>query len=362
MIDKFKKINRRENSYIKSISFDGGKLDGKRVELSSSMNTLIGVRGSGKSSIIEAIRYGLDLPFGNNSVDIDYKNNLVKELLGSGGKITIKAVDKDDREFFIQRVYGSSVEIKKDDEIKNLDIFSLLNKPLYFGQKDLSSYKDGYENDLINKFTGDKTEEINSKIDIKKQEIKSLLENIKKYDNLEDKRDEIEKHIEELKLKIEDFRKYNVEEKLKKQIEFNRDDTNFSKIIKELQEFRDSVDDFMQTYEDGSFFENLKRYKSKENQDIFDELYKIIDINRGDFFNISSQLKEFLDSFKNINPLYISFKDRYKKFNNDFLQVQREINLPNNLRADDFIRYSRKLNLEQLKLKEIEKISNIKSS
>ncbi len=98
-------IPKRENSFIKSISFDGGKLDGQTIELSSSMNNLVGVRGSGKSSIIEAIRYGLDLPFGSNSVDIDYKNDLVKELLGSAGKISIKAIDKDNREFFIQRVY-----------------------------------------------------------------------------------------------------------------------------------------------------------------------------------------------------------------------------------------------------------------
>ena len=117
-------VQKRENSFIKSISFDGGKLDGQTIELSSSMNNLVGVRGSGKSSIIEAIRYGLDLPFGNNSVDIDYKNALVKELLGSAGKISIEAIDRDGREFLIERVYGHSIEIKKDNELKNIGILS----------------------------------------------------------------------------------------------------------------------------------------------------------------------------------------------------------------------------------------------
>jgi len=70
------KIPKRENSFIKSVSFDGGKLDGQTIELSASMNNFVGVRGSGKSSIIEAIRYGLGLEFSKNSVDIDYKNNL----------------------------------------------------------------------------------------------------------------------------------------------------------------------------------------------------------------------------------------------------------------------------------------------
>lgn len=351
-----------ENAYIKSISFNGGKLDGQTIELSSSMNNFVGVRGSGKSSIIEAVRYGLDLEFSDKNADYKYKNNLIEKLLGSAGKMTIKAFDSRSNEYTIERVYGHSVEIKKDDEIMNLDIFSLLNKPLYFGQKDLSSYKDGYENDLINKFIGDKTKDIKSKIDIKKQEIKSLLENIKKYDNLNDKKEEVKKKIEELKLKIDEFKKHNIEEKLKKQMEFNKDDSNFSNIIKDLQEFRGNVNGFVNTYEEGAFFDNLKQYKSKENQDIFDNLYKIIDTSRDTFLNISKQLNDLTSGFKDINSLHSSFKDKYKEFNDTFLEIQREIKLPNNLRADDFMSYTKTLNSQELMLKEIEKLSNIKNS
>jgi len=351
-----------ENSYIKSISFNGGKLDGQTIELSSSMNNFVGVRGSGKSSVIEAIRYGLNLEFTDKNADYKYKNNLIEKLLGSAGKITIKAFDSYNNEYIIERVYGHSIEIKKDDEIKNLDIFSLLNKPLYFGQKDLSSYKDGYENDLINKFIGDKTKDIKSKIEMKKQEIKSLLENIKQYDNLDDKKEEVQKKIEELKLKIEEFKKHNIEEKLKKQMEFNKDDSNFSNIIKDLQEFRNDANSFVKTYEENNFFENLKQYKSKENQEIFDSLYKIIDTSRDTFLNISTQLNTLTSSFKDINSLHSSFKEKYKNFNDTFLEIQRNINLPDNLRADDFIHYTKTLNSQELMLKEIEKLSNIKNS
>ena len=357
-----KELPKTENSYIKSISFNGGKLDGQTIELSSSMNNFVGVRGSGKSSIIEAVRYGLDLEFSDKNADYKYKNNLIEKLLGSAGKITIKAFDNRSNEYTIERVYGHSLEIKKDSEIKNLDIFSLLNKPLYFGQKDLSSYKDGYENDLINKFIGDKTKEIRSKIDMKKQEIKSLLENIKKYDNLNDKKEEVKKKIEELKLKIDEFKKHNIEEKLKKQMEFNKDDSNFSNIIKDLQEFRNDVNSFVKTYEENNFFENLKQYKSKENQDIFESLYKIIDTSKDTFLNISTQLNSLTSSFKDINFLHTSFKDKYKEFNDTFLEVQRDINLPDNLRADDFINYTKILNSQELMLKEIEKLSHTKNN
>lgn len=346
-----------ENGYIKSISFDGSscKLDGQTIEFSSSMNNLVGVRGAGKSSIIEAIRYGLDLPFGNNSIDTNYKNELVKQLLGSAGKITIKIKNSDGKEFTVDRVFNHALEIKLDGELRNLNTSLILKKPLYFGQKDLSNYRDDFENDLISKLIGDKTKDIEQKIETKKQEIRIQLENIKKYDNLENKKEEVNQKIEELNLKIEEFKKHNIEEKLKKQIEFDKDNSNFTNIIKDLQDFRNDVNSFLSSYEDGKFFDNLKNYQSTENQDIFKELYKIIDISKQNFLDISNQLKQLLDSFKNINSVNISFKDKYKAFKDEFLRIQREINLPNNLRADDFINYTKMLNSQKLMKNEIEK-------
>lgn len=348
-----------ENSYIKSISFDGGKLDGQTIELSSLMNCFIGVRGSGKSSIIEAVRYGLDLPFGSNSVDINYKNNLVKELLGSAGKISIKAIDKDNREFCLERVYGHGLEIKKDGELKNIGMLSILNKPLYFGQKDLSSYKSGFEGDLINKLIGDKTKDIQVSIDIKKQEVKSLLENIKKYDNLDDKKEEITRKVAELNLKIDEFKKHKIEEKLQKQIEFSKDKTSLLSIKKRLKEFRGDVNEFLSQYEKDNFFKKLKDYESKENQDTFDKIYKIIDETEKSFIGITAALHALITNFKNINQIEELFNTKAKELEAEFLEIQRKINIPN-LRADDFITYTKSLHTQEMILLELKKSSTIK--
>ncbi|NBL00094.1 MAG: hypothetical protein EOM50_19215, partial [Erysipelotrichia bacterium] len=67
------------HGYIKSASFKGGKLDSVKIPFSNGLNSLIGIRGSGKSSILETIRYALNL---NADIDSDYKNNLVKNTLG----------------------------------------------------------------------------------------------------------------------------------------------------------------------------------------------------------------------------------------------------------------------------------------
>lgn len=356
-----KEIAKRENSFIKSISFDGGKLDKQTINFSSSMNNLVGVRGSGKSSIIEAIRYGLDLPFGSNSVDIDYKNNLVKELLGSAGKISIKAIDEDNREFLIERVFCHSIEIKKDGELKNIGMLSILNKPLYFGQKDLSSYKDGFEGDLINKLIGDKTKDIQTQIEIKSQEVKSLLENIKKYDSLDDKKAEVKRKIEELNLKIDEFEKYKIREKLQKQIEFNKDKSNLQSIKKRLKEFRSDVNEFLSLYEKENFFEKLKTYKSQENQDTFDRIYKIINEAEESFIEIIARLHKLINNFKGINDIEELFNAKAKELETKFLEIQRTISIPD-LRADDFMIYTKSLHTQKIMLVELEKSSTIKAN
>jgi chromosome segregation protein len=94
-------IPRRTTSYLRSAHFEGGVLDGQTIRFSPELNTLIGIRGSGKSSILETIRYALDVPLpqGKRAADADYKADLVKHTLGSGGKITLTAVDTFGQEF-----------------------------------------------------------------------------------------------------------------------------------------------------------------------------------------------------------------------------------------------------------------------
>ena len=73
---------KHERSHILSASFEGGVLKGKTIYFSSELNTLIGIRGSGKSSVLEAVRYALDIPFGEKTLDQDYKKNLIQHTSG----------------------------------------------------------------------------------------------------------------------------------------------------------------------------------------------------------------------------------------------------------------------------------------
>ena len=125
-----------KHGYLESISFQGGKFDGQRINFSSELNTLIGIRGSGKSAVLEVVRYVLGL---SPQTDEEYKESLIKSVLGSGGKATITAVDKHGKHYIISRIHGERINVL-DEAGNDLNITpqSIFDGVQYFGQKDLS--------------------------------------------------------------------------------------------------------------------------------------------------------------------------------------------------------------------------------
>ena len=88
--------------WIKSIRFDGGQYDGRRIEFSPRANALIGPPSSGKSLIVDAIRYVFDIQCAINDVKSSIDRRLAKclpdgtavivELESSGGNKELRRV------------------------------------------------------------------------------------------------------------------------------------------------------------------------------------------------------------------------------------------------------------------------------
>jgi len=336
-----------QNAHILSVSFEGGKLGGKKLFFSHAMNNLIGIRGSGKSSIIEAIRYGLDIPFGAKTADINYKNDLVKALLGSGGKVVIEAIDRNKNRYTISRIYGHSPEIRRNGELISIDARTLLGKPLYFGQKDLSNTGSGFEEDLINKLIGDKTKDIANQIDAKRHEVKQAVQRLAGYKILEDQKAESLKKIEELKLRKEDFKKYGLEEKLQKQTVFNKDALHVQKFKEKLDDYCNEITSFISS--NRGYFATSLGYKSIHNQDIIDEAEALMSEIDKDAEEIFAKLEAICTKAKKIEAISQKFNQRFESLKEEFAKIQREINMPS-LHADEFVLIEKAIQSEQLKL------------
>ena len=239
-----------QNSWIKSISFQGGLLDGKSICFSPELNNLIGIRGSGKSSILEILRYALNLPLGSQSVDSSYKNDLITHVLKSGGKVTVELVNRQGTTYRIERIYGQNEDIYQDDDLQQgITLDAILQRPVYFGQKDLSNKNADFENDLVNKLIGGRLNDIQKKIELQKQEIQRIVFSLKEYNNLSQLRKETEvvKNNSEHKLKL--FEEKGVSGKLQKQTNFEADISKINNYISGINNYILDLISLLQNHE-----------------------------------------------------------------------------------------------------------------
>lgn len=266
---------KKKTSYIKSIHFEGGVLNNKTVNFSSELNTIIGIRGSGKSAIIESLRYVLDIPFGVKSRDIDYKELLINHVLGSGGKTTIVACDRFGEEYEITRILGDLPEVFVKGKLQQGVAVreTILHKPIYFGQKDLSESGDGFEKDLVEKLLGEKLIDIRTKITKKQTELGEKIDVYLRLLDIDEQIQDLNQKKQDAEFRLKKFSEYKIDEKIKKQTDFESDGREIERIIKDVDEYISNLSELIEEHND-SIIEHLD-YKSSFNNTFFDQVKDI---------------------------------------------------------------------------------------
>lgn len=358
LIDKEHRVSETvqatSNSYIKSIQFIGGKLDGKIIGFSSELNSFIGIRGSGKSSIIEILRYALGINLSGSSADSGYKNDLISYVLGSGGKVIVVGVNKQDRrEYRIEKIYGQKENIfdNETNEIKDCSIEAVLGTPIYFGQKDLSNKKDDFESDLLKRLVGNRLQSKISEINDKKDEIVSVISEIKKIKDLQSLKEDTENTIKNAQQKIGYFKKAGVEEKLRQQTQFEQDGLLLIRTREILDSYINNVKSIIIDYE--QLFANSLNC-SEINSVIFDKANEALQEAKTTY----EALKEVSSKSQKAAELYDKAIEQFNikkgKMAEEFARIKREID-SDTLNPDSFLALNRSLTASQLRLQEINK-------
>lgn len=341
-----------KNAFIKSVEFESGLLDTAKIDFSPELNTLIGIRGSGKSSILEIIRYTLGIPLSDITVDQQYKNGLIEHVLKSGGKSIVTVVNKFKEEYRVEKIYGQKEDIYKDDVLQSgISIDAIFDHPVYFGQKDLSNKDADFETDLIQRLIGTRLKPVQSKIETKKKEIENVVGEIKKLRNLAELKKETETIIQNSKHQLELYKKNGVEEKLKQQTLF---DADVSKITQTESGVTNYIEELNGAISNHEYFFQQEITGSELNKEFFDEINQLIVQLKAEFEKLkkvqtSSSLiqKKFKEVLAKINAKKEGLKE-------EFAKIKREINT-DTINPDNFLKLNRQIDTAELKLKEIEK-------
>ncbi|EAE6963918.1 hypothetical protein BHY27_15005 [Listeria monocytogenes] len=338
------------HGFIRSVEFLGGKLDGKKIYLSPELNCLIGIRGSGKSSIIEAIRYALDIPPSNS--DNDYKREVVKNLLGSGGQVILELQDNYGNLYRIKRILGEDPHVTDmDDKGVGAKIGSILSAPLYFGQKDLSAMDNGFELTLLDKIVGEVSGNFETQISNIEERISSKMNGFINLENKINNGGELEKDLSDIKHKIKIFEEKGLSDKLSKQVNFQQDKATIDNVNTLVGKYIQALQNIISS-EELSMLIKLEKSNSQEVPELFEKLR--IEIKK--VTSTKNKIEEIIQEVKDSKSKLVEFSNEMNNtitsLEEEFAEIKREIDIPN-LNPDDFSA----LKLRETKIEEaIEKI------
>lgn len=316
---------KHQASYIHSIHFDGGILDGQTLHFSSELNTIIGIRGSGKSSILEAIRYALDIPRGDKAQDSKYKDELIRHTLGSGGKVTVAARDIYGQDFIITRIFKEAPNVYLEGKLQpGVSIReTVLRHPIYFGQKDMSSTGEGFETELVEKLAGEKLIDIRESIRNQRQIVRDAAQRWLTFSNHAELKREYEAQLNDANFRLNKFEEYGIADRLQKRLGFQQDAEALSRLELRANNFIIALNSVIAEHEDE--LRNAMSYISQQNPEFFSSYYT----DYSQFIGEVEQIKQFEQESSTIiahlQTKRREFDESRSSLQEEFAQVERQL-------------------------------------
>lgn len=346
----------RRHGYIESISFQGGKFDGQTLSFSPDLNTLIGIRGSGKSSVLEAIRYMFDLSV---QTDNEYKTSLIKNIFGSGGKATMMLIDKHGKKYAISRIYGEKINVLNENgEDINVSASSLLDGIQYFGQKDLSSCSD-HESGLLEKLVSGKVDQavdVNIFVDQIVTAVSQLLEAGKIPEQIED----VTTKKSEVEHKMSIYSEKGVAAKLRKQAGYTADNTKLEAIKNKINSVLHSYQRIHKANANANVSPSLQGYVSEYNKEIFDQVTRLINQVDTQISEIGASIQCIEGFYAQLSALLEELTTRIDGLADEFAEIKREIH-DDTLDVDGYVKMTAELEQHKEMLMSLEERAKNKS-
>jgi DNA repair ATPase RecN len=221
-----------------------GFLDGIKIHFNENLNVLVGGRGTGKSTVIESIRYVLGLePLGDDARKLGA--GIVSQVLRSGTKISllVRSYRPSKREYVIERTIPNPPIVRDEQgNVLQLTPADVAPRTEVFGQHEIAELTKSPDKltRLLDRFK-DRDVDVNRK----KSELKRELE--RSRNRIIDARKE-QRQIEErlaalpgLEDMLRRFKEAGVEEKLKDQSFLVREERLLNGVSERLDPYREIV-------------------------------------------------------------------------------------------------------------------------
>ena len=248
-------LQERFYSQIDSISIEGGYFDGLSAKMSGHLNAVIGGRGTGKSTLLECLRYAMDVPHKSDDA-IRQGDQIVKENLGkAGGRVVLKlrSAANHMQPYTVIRRYGepSRVIDEQGNESRLHPGRDLLPGIEIYGQNEIYELarSPGALTRVLDRFLPESAEQ-QARLD---SALRKLRENSERLAKAQEQKDEIERHIAplpKLEEQVRQFKEQGLEEKLKQVPLLEKERQLGPRILEEVKRTRDGQRQFRESQPD----------------------------------------------------------------------------------------------------------------
>ena len=233
-----------EHAELCTLAWQGGFLDGVTIHFNPNLNVLVGGRGAGKSTVIESLRYVLDLdPIGDDALATH--NGTVSQVLRSGTKISLRAraYRPTEYEYLIERTVPNPPIVREEGgRISNLLPVDVFPGVEIYGQHEISELAGRPEKctSLLDRFV-----RRDESLSERKNSVRRDLENTRRsltntHSELQQINDRLAK-LPNLEETLARYREAGLEERLREQSLLVREERVLESIPERVQGFRDCL-------------------------------------------------------------------------------------------------------------------------
>lgn len=238
-----------EHAELRTLEWEGGFLDGAAIHFNPNLNVLIGGRGAGKSTVIESLRYVLNLePIGEDALKAH--TGMVRHVIRSGTKITlhVRVYRPAKREYVIERTVPNPAIVREENgAISKLLPRDILPRVEIYGQHEISELaKDAEKRTvLLDRFV--KRDE---SLDRQKVSVLRSLQQTRK--SIADARSEIQQIDDQLAMlpgleeTLARYQEAGLEERLQEQSLLVREERLLDSIPERVSAFRECLETLQQ--------------------------------------------------------------------------------------------------------------------
>jgi len=265
-------------------------------------------------------------------------------VLKSGGKVVVEATDRHGTRYEVRRIYGHAPDVYVSDQLQpGVSIReTIINKPLYFGQKDLAAAGKEFGRDLVEKLIGDGLTPYRKTVEEQKAELAQAIETLLSLQSDADQLASFESDLKDVEFRLEQFDKHGVKAKLEKQVEFGSDLLFCETMDEAVAQWKGNLESVTREAEER--FEEISPHKSKFNESIFERYTAQLVKLKETFKSAKAVITSISTVATDLDALRNELETTRDGLKEEFAEIERELvkalesNGVTSIQPDDYIK------------------------